>query len=331
MRIVSGVQPSGELHLGNYFGAIKQQIALQSEPGAEPFFFIADWHALTTVRDAGRLARSVREAAAAYLALGLDPARAAFFRQSDVPEVHELAWLLATVAGMGALRRQHAFKDKVEKGIDPTVGLFTYPVLMAADICAYGADLVPVGQDQVQHVELAQDLAASFNAAYGRDVLKRPEWRLSEAPKVPGTDGEKMAKSRGNVIPIFAEPAALKKAVMGVKTDSRDFRTEPLDPTSCRVFALWSLFSRDEAERDAMRARYRDDRSFGYADAKKALLAKVEEAFGPARAKYDEWLAPGSALEDVLAVGAARARSAARETLDLAREAAGLGKARRAR
>ena len=203
MRILSGVQPSGTLHLGNYFGAIRQHIALQEE--GECYYFIADYHALTTVQDAETLEAHTREVALAYLAIGLDPERTVFFRQSDVPEVTELAWILGTVTGMGLLERAHSYKDKVAQGLRPSVGLFTYPILMAADILIYGSHVVPVGEDQVQHLEMTRDMAVKFNTAFGDDVLVLPEVRLSATPRVPGTDGRKMSKSYGNTIPLLAE------------------------------------------------------------------------------------------------------------------------------
>src|SRR3954463_3542199 len=204
-RILSGVQPSGKLHLGNYFGAVRQHIALQDE--GECFYFIANYHALTTLQNAQQLAENTRDVALDYLALGLDPGKAVFFRQSDVPEVTELAWILATVTPMGLLERAVSYKEKIDKGIEASVGLFTYPVLMAADILIYRSNIVPVGKDQVQHLEMAQDMAASFNAAFGKEVFVRPEWRFSKAPVVPGTDGAKMSKSYGNTIPIFLPDA----------------------------------------------------------------------------------------------------------------------------
>jgi tryptophanyl-tRNA synthetase len=326
VRILSGVQHSGELHLGNYFGAIVQHLALQDQ--GEALYFIADYHALTTVQDAPRLRELTRDVAATYLALGLDPKRATFFRQSDVPEVHELTWMLEVVTGMGLLERAHSYKDKVSRGIRPTVGLFTYPALMAADILIYRSNLVPVGQDQVQHIEMAQDMAQSFNATFGqgKELLVRPEGRLSEVPKVPGTDGQKMSKSYGNTIPIFAAGKALKRAVNAIVTDSKDPKTEPLDPTTCNAFAIYGLFAGPE-EREALATRYREDRTFpGYGVTKQAIIQKMDERFGPARARYEALKQPGSELEDVLREGARRARALAQETLEACREATGLGR-----
>ena len=324
MRILSGVQPSGELHLGNFFGAIQQHIALQDQGDA--FYFIADYHALTTVQDGARLRELVRDVAATYLALGLDPAKATFFRQSDVPEVHELTWMLEAVTGMGLLERAHSYKDKVARGIRPTVGLFTYPALMAADILIYGSKVVPVGQDQVQHVEIAQDMAQSFNAAFGTDVLVRPEARLSEVPKVPGVDGQKMSKSYGNTIPIFASGKRLKKAVNAIVTDSKDPKVEPLDPETCNAFAIYALFASPE-ERAELARTYREDRGFlGYGVTKKKIMERMDERFGPARERYEALKQPKSELDDVLAAGGRKARAVAQLTIERCREATGLGK-----
>lgn len=323
MRILSGVQPSGELHLGNYFGAIQQHLALQDQGDA--FYFIADYHSLTSLHDAKRLQHLTREVAAAYLALGLDPERATFFRQSDVPEVHELTWMLECVTGMGLLQRATSYKDKVARGLKPNVGLFTYPALMAADILIYRSNLVPVGADQVQHIEIAQDMAASFNHAFNTDVLLRPEFRLSKTPKVPGVDGQKMSKSYGNTIPIFAKGKALKKAVNQVVTDSKDPKTEPLDPETCNAFAIFALFA-DEAEQAELAQRYREDRTFpGYGVTKKRIVELMNEHFGPARERFEALMQPGSELEGVLRAGAARAREVAQETVAHCREATGLG------
>ena len=321
MRILSGIQPSGEPHLGNYFGAIEQHLRLQNEGDA--FYFIANYHALTTIHDAATLRDLTNDVAATYLALGLDPRKATFFRQSDVPEVTELTWLLSVTTGMGLLERAHSYKDKIARGLTPSLGLFTYPALMAADILIYKSDLVPVGQDQVQHVEIAQDMGQSFNAAFKREVFVRPESRLSATPKVPGTDGAKMSKSYGNAIPIFARGKRLKKIVGAIATDSKDYTKEPLDPTTCKVFALYELFATEE-EKAHMRMRYIGDRSFGYGHAKQALMAKIEERFGAATDRYEHLKAHPDEMSDVLREGAARAREIARATIDEARAAAGV-------
>ncbi len=324
MRILSGVQPSGDLHLGNYFGAIKQHLELQHE--GEALFFIADYHALTTVQDGPRLRELTRDVAATYLALGLDPSKATFFRQSDVPEVHELTWLLECVTGMGLLERAVSYKDKIARGLRASVGLFTYPALMAADILIYRSNLVPVGQDQVQHVEIAQDMAQAFNHAFATEALRRPEYRLGPTPKVPGTDGQKMSKSYGNTIPIFATGKALKKAVNAIVTDSKDPKAEPLDPTTCNAFAIYALFASEE-EQAVLARRYREDRTFpGYGVTKTLIRERMEERFGPARERYEALKRPGSELDDVLVAGARRARTLAQETMEACRVATGLGR-----
>lgn len=322
MRILSGVQPSGELHLGNYFGAIKQHLELQSQ--GEAFYFIADYHALTTVQDAPRLRELVRDVAATYLALGLDPTLATFFRQSDVPEVHELTWMLECVTGMGLLERATSYKDKVTRGLNASVGLFTYPALMASDILIYRSTLVPVGKDQVQHVEIARDMAQSFNHAFSSEVLIQPKAQLSETPKVPGTDGEKMSKSYGNTIPIFASGKALKKAINAIVTDSKDPKLEALDPATCNAFAIFELFA-DPEERAALAQRYREDRTFpGYGVTKVRIRELMDERFGPARERKAALLKPESELDDVLEAGGRKARALAQETLARCREAVGL-------
>jgi tryptophanyl-tRNA synthetase len=319
-RILSGVQPSGRLHLGNYFGAIQQHLQLQDD-GYECFYFIADYHALTTVQDAAKLREYIHGVALDYLALGLDPAKSVFFRQSDVPEVLELAWMFSCVTGMGLLERAHSYKDKVAREIKPTVGLFYYPVLMAADILIYKPNFVPVGQDQVQHVEMTQDMAGYFNQTFKSNVFPRPETRLGKAPKVPGTDGAKMSKSYGNTIDLQMEPKELKKVIMSVKTDSQPVEA-PKDPDTCNVFALYALFAGAE-EQAALAARYRAG-GMGYGEAKKLLLEKVDGYFAPYRAKRAELAAKPEYVREVLRDGAERARKTARATLDEARAVCGL-------
>lgn len=320
MRILSGIQSSGKLHLGNYFGAIQQHIALQDE-GNDCYYFIADYHALTTLRDAETLRARCHDVALDYLALGLDPEKTVFYRQSDLEEVHELAWFLASVTGMGLLERAHSYKDKIAKGIRPNVGLFNYPVLMAADILIVKPDLVPVGQDQVQHIEMTQDMAQSFNAAFDCDVLRRPEPRLSATPKVPGTDGEKMSKSYGNTIEIFAEGKALKKAVMGIVTKPIDLG-QPLPIESDIALSLHRLFSSDQ-EMAELEEAYRAGQ-IGYGDSKKSLLAKIDEKFAPAREKRRELAARPDELSDILREGARKARETGRQTIEECRAAVGL-------
>lgn len=333
-RILSGVQPSGKLHLGNYFGAIKQHIALQDE--AKCFYFIADYHALTTLENAaqrraedqkakkpdlpGTLRENVRDVALDYLALGLDPKKAVFFRQSDVPEVAELAWILGTVTPMGLLERAVSYKEKVEKGIEASVGLFTYPVLMAADILIYRSNLVPVGKDQVQHLEMTRDIAEKFNRIYG-NIFPIPRERLDKEAKVPGVDGQKMSKSYGNTIEIFAEGKPLKKVVSNIVTDSSTVEAVK-DPDKCNVFALYSLFATEE-EKAALAARYRAG-GMGWGEAKGQLLEKIETYFAAARARRKELAANPDAVEAILKDGAARARAEARQTMTLVREAVGM-------
>jgi tryptophanyl-tRNA synthetase len=317
-RILSGVQPSGKLHLGNYFGAVRQHIALQDE--AECFYFIADYHALTTIQDAEKLRDYTRDVALDYLALGLDPNKAVFFRQSDVPETTELAWILGTVTNMGLLERAVSYKEKIEKGIDASVGLFTYPVLMAADILIYRSHLVPVGKDQVQHLEMTQDIAGRFNRAY-REVFPIPNYRLDKESKVIGTDGQKMSKSYGNTIDIFAEGKPLKKTIMSIVTDSTTV-ADPKDPDKCNVFALYSLFASDD-EKAAMAARYRAG-GMGYGEAKIALLEKIDAFFGPFRERRKQLAQSPDLVEDALRQGARRARAEAQKTMALVREAVGM-------
>ena len=318
LRILSGVQPSGKLHLGNYFGAVKQHIALQTEGLC--FYFIANYHAMTTIQDPQVLRDNTRDVALDYLALGLDPDKCIFFRQSDVPEVTELAWILSTVTNMGLLERAVSYKEKIEKGIEANVGLFTYPVLMAADILIYRSNLVPVGKDQVQHIEMTQDMAGKFNRAYG-EVFPVPDYRLDKESKVPGTDGQKMSKSYGNTIEIFAEGKPLKKTVMSIVTDSKPV-ADPKDPEHCNVFALYSLFA-TEAERTAMAERYRAG-GMGYAVAKEALLEKINVQFEPARQRRKELAQNLDYVEDVLKKGAQRARAEAQQTMAQVRQAVGL-------
>lgn len=321
MRVLSGIQPSGALHLGNWFGAMRQFLALQEKH--QCYFFIASYHALTTQRDPKQLREHILDVAASYLAFGLDPETSVLFDQSDVPEHHELTWMLSCVAPVGLLQRAHSYKDKVARGLDASHGLFAYPVLMSADILMYDADLVPVGKDQKQHVEIARDLAIRFNNEWG-DVLRVPEpYILDETAVVPGLDGAKMSKSYGNTIDLFTPPKQLRKKIMSIVTDSTPVE-DPKDPENDTIFALYSLFATEE-ERDALAARYRAG-GMGYGDAKKALHEKVEALVAPARDRRNEWLARPKELEDVLAQGARRAREAAGPLMERAREAVGFPK-----
>ncbi len=318
MRVLSGIQPSGRLHLGNYFGAMKQHIDDQAR--YESFLFIANYHALTTIQDAERLRQLTRDVAADYLALGLNPTRACLFRQTDVPEVTELAWILATVTNMGLLERAHSYKDKTAQGIKPSVGLFTYPVLMAADILIYRSNLVPVGKDQVQHIEMTQDMAGYFNNTYGREVFVRPEAKLNEAAIVPGVDGRKMSKSYGNTIELFEPASSARKKIMAIKTDSTPV-DQPKNADTCNVFALLRLFAAPD-ELNQWRERYARP-GMGYGDAKKRLAELYEQRFGVCRERRLA-LDRDSAVDDVLREGARRARAEAQKTMRDVREACGL-------
>ncbi|MFT6399144.1 MAG: tryptophanyl-tRNA synthetase [Bradymonadia bacterium] len=316
MRTLSGVQPSGLLHLGNYFGAIRQHIEQQDDS----FYFIANYHALTTVHDAATLRENTFDVAATYLALGLDAQRATLFRQSDVPEVCELTWLLSTVIGMGLLEKAVSFKDKKERGLQASVGLFTYPVLMASDILIYDSDMVPVGSDQVQHVEMTRDFAGRFNSRFG-ETFKLPKYKLGTPVPVPGIDGQKMSKSYGNHIPIFAEGKALKKLIGSIKTDSKELE-EPKDPDTCNVYAIYKLFASEE-QQEEMKANYRGG-GYGYGHAKKALTDAINDKFGAAREKRKRYYDNPDEVEEALAIGATRARKIAREVIDRARKNCGL-------
>lgn len=323
MRILSGIQPSGELHLGNWFGALRQHVELQEK--GEGIYFIADYHSMTSVRDAARRRELVRDVVLDYLACGLDPARTILYRQSDLPEVCELAWLLTTVTPTGLLERSHAYKDKVAQGLSVDHGLFAYPVLMAADILQFRSDLVPVGQDQKQHLEMARDIAARFNHTYEREVFTLPEPHiLEDVAVVPGTDGRKMSKSYDNTLRMFWPQKKLKKAVMSIVTDSTPVE-DPKDPDQ-PVFQLWNLFA-TPAERREMAERARAG-GLGYGDVKKALLERILETFGPMRERREALAQQPGLVEEVLAQGAGRARELAAPVVAAAREAAGLGPAR---
>ena len=321
MRILSGIQPSGKLHLGNYLGAIKQHIELQDK--GESFYFIADYHALTSLRDKEALRENSFDVALDYLSLGLDPNVATFYRQSDLPQVTELAWFLSTVTPMGLLERCHSYKDKVAKGIAPDHGLFAYPVLMAADILIVDADIVPVGKDQKQHVEVTRDIAQRFNFIFG-ETLKVPEDRIMEdAGVVPGIDGQKMSKSYGNSIDIFLEGKELKERVMSIVTDSAPVE-EPKDPDTNNVFNLLKFFVSPE-ENEEWRQRFVKG-GLKYVEAKKRLIAALDETFGAAREKRKELKNRPDFVRDVLRDGAKKAGETATITLERVREAVGLGK-----
>lgn len=319
MRILSGIQPSGKLHIGNYFGMMKPAIELQQQ--GEAFLFIADYHALTTVQDAETLRGMVTDVALDFLACGLDPEKTAFYRQSDVPEVQELTWLLSIVCPMGLLERCHSYKDKTARGIAATHGLFAYPVLMAADILSVQSTTVPVGRDQKQHVEVTRDLALKFNNQFG-EVFTVPEPSIRDTVAVvPGIDGQKMSKSYDNTLEIFGSPNDLKKRVMRIVTDSKDLE-DPKDPDTCNVFALYKLFASGEEQAD-LAGRYRAGR-FGYGTAKKELLAEINGHFEPMRQKRAELENNMDYVDEVLRKGAEKARAETQKTLQAARKAAGL-------
>jgi len=319
MRILSGIQPSGILHIGNYFGMMRPAIELQTQ--GEALYFIADYHALTSVRDPALLRENVRRVALDFLACGLDPERAVLFLQSDIPQVAELAWILNTVAPMGLLERAHSYKDKVARGLPASAGLFTYPVLMAADILIYDSDLVPVGRDQKQHVEITRDLATKINETYG-ETLKLPQPRIQETTQtVPGLDGQKMSKSYGNTIDIFSEEKEMRRRVMSIVTDSMPVEA-PKNPDQSTIFHLFSLVATPE-EAATMRAAFEKGGS-GYGDFKKQLFVRLWEYFAPMRQRREEILARPGYIEEVLTLGAERANGIANEVMTRVRQAIGL-------
>lgn len=324
MRILSGIQPSGRLHIGNYFGMMKPAIAMQEQ--GEAFYFIADYHALTTVRDGPELRGHVRDVALDFLACGLDPERTVFFRQSDVPEVVELAWILSTITPMGLLERCHSFKDKTARGLTATHGLFAYPVLMAADILLYDSDAVPVGRDQKQHLEVTRDLAIKINENYGAGLLKLPEPVIQESTAVvPGIDGQKMSKSYDNTIPLFIEPGQLKKLIMRrIATDSTPVE-DPKPVENSVILQLYRLFA-DDAGYQRMEDEFRAG-GVGYGDFKKRLLDACVEYFEPMRRRRMELEAAPDEVEAILRRGAGRARAEAAKVLGRVRAAVGLGPA----
>lgn len=309
-RVLTGVKPTGRPHLGNYLGSIRPSLALSE--GVESFLFVADLHALTTVRDGEALRRMVREVAATWIACGLDPARITFYKQSDVPEIAEISWRLACFTGMGLLERAHAYKAAKDAGQEVNAGLFTYPVLMAADILSFQATHVPVGQDQKQHLEIARDIANSFNHHFG-EVLVLPEPVTSdEVAVVPGLDGRKMSKSYDNTIPIFDDKSAIKKKVYSIVSDSTPLE-EPKDPASSNIWKLYRLLvsqDRAEAMADSLRAG-----GYGWGHAKKDLLDALLELFEGPRARFDELMADPAQLDAIFAEGAAKARPIAADTL----------------
>ncbi|MGH8092907.1 MAG: tryptophan--tRNA ligase [Chthoniobacterales bacterium] len=319
MRILSGIQPSGILHIGNYFGMMRPAIELQEQ--GEALYFIADYHALTSLKDPAALRENSYRVALDFLACGLDPERAALFRQSDVPQVTELAWILSTVTPKALLERAHSYKDKVARGLPASAGLFNYPVLMAADILIYDSDVVPVGRDQKQHVEVTRDLASKLNEIFG-EILKVPEPRIQEKTQtVPGLDGQKMSKSYGNTIDIFAEEKEMRKRVMSIVTDSTPVEA-PKDPDASTIFQLHSLVGAPQ-EITAMRQSF-EKGGTGYGDYKKQLATRLWEFFAPMRKRRDEILARPDYIDEVLAKGAKRANAIADQVMARVRRAVGL-------
>jgi len=319
MKVLSGIQPTGPIHWGNYFGAVRQYIALQDNEQA--FYFIANLHALTTVRERDKLRQWTYDIALNLLALGLDPNQATLFVQSDVPELTELCWLLMTGAPMGLLERCHAYKDKKAKGLTADAGLFTYPVLQAADILAYDSDTVPVGEDQVQHIEVCRDLAGSFNHQFGEVFVLPKAYVLDHSARVPGTDGEKMSKSYNNTLAVFDDAKAQRKQIMRIVTDSRPM-DQPKEPAGDVLYDLFSLVA-GESERDEMAALYRKG-GFGYGEIKKALADAAEKFFAEPRARRIELAAKPDRVREILGDGAAVARKKAAEVLKRAQDACGV-------
>ena len=320
-RSLSGIQPSGVLHIGNYFGAIKQFVELQDE--YEGFYFLANYHALTSSPKGEDLKNNTINVILDYLALGLDPEKSTLFLQSDVPEHTELSWILSNVTPMGLLERAHSYKDKTAKGIKPNVGLFTYPVLMASDILIYSPDIVPVGKDQKQHVEITRDIATKFNETYGKEVFKLPKEKIVEnVATVPGTDGDKMSKSYGNVINMFGSKKQLKKQIMNIVTDSTPLE-EPKNPDN-NITKLYSLFATEE-EVNALKEKFLAG-NFGYGHAKTELFDKFMDYFAPFQKKREELLQNMDYVNEILKKGALKAREIATKKVDEVRDAVGIMK-----
>ena len=325
MRVLSGIQPSGKLHIGNFFGAMRQHLQLQAEN--EGFYFIADYHAMTTNPKPEVIKEHTVGVAMDYLALGLDPEKTVFWRQSDVPEVTELAWILSCVTPMGLLQRCTSFKDKVAQGLSPVHGLFAYPVLQAADILMFDSNLVPVGADQKQHIEVTRDIAIKFNNVYGETFVLPEEHILKSVAVVPGIDGRKMSKSYDNTIEIFEPEKSVKKKVMRIVTDSTPVE-DPKDPETCNAFALLKLVCSEE-ELAKWEEKYRKG-GVGYGTVKKRVVELLHEYFAPYRQKREELENNRDYVEQVLCSGAQKARAVARQTMKRVRDAAGLGDVRNA-
>lgn len=318
-RVLSGIQPSGTLHIGNYFGMMKQMLDLQENH--ELFCFIVNYHALTTVTDGKLLQENTIDAAMDFLALGLNPEKCYFWVQGDIPEVTELSWILACQTNLGLLERSHSYKDKIAKGLTPSAGLYFYPVLMAADILLYQADIVPVGKDQKQHLEIARDIATAFNAVYG-ETFRLPEPQIQkDLAVIPGIDGQKMSKSYGNAINIFEEEKALRKKVMKITTDSTPV-DEPKDPDKCNVFALYKLFANDE-QIESLRNRYLGG-GMGYGEAKQTLFEIIMDYYKPYREKREELARDRGEIVRILNKGRDKTREVAAVTLKDVRNKVGL-------
>jgi len=320
MRSLSGIQPSGRLHLGNYFGAVKQFLQLQ-EAGNECFYFIANYHALTSINDKEQLEEATLHVAAGFLALGIDPDRSVFFLQSDVPQVTELCWVLNCVCPVSLMEKATSYKDKVAKGLSANMGLFDYPVLQAADIVIYDSDVVPVGADQKQHVEMTRDMAIKFNATFGEVLVVPDAYIVPEVAVVPGINGQKMSKSYGNEIELFQTEKATRKRCMQVVTDSTPLE-DPKDPDGCNVFALLKLLAEpEEAERIA--ESYRAG-GYGYGHAKTRLAELINETFADARDRYGKLERDPDTVRDILRAGGQKARDVAEATMERVRSACGV-------
>jgi tryptophanyl-tRNA synthetase len=327
---LTGIQPSGRavsieeggaIHLGNYFGAILPAIELMARNEYRGVYFIADYHALTSQRDADALRQNVRDVAATWLAAGLDPSRTLLFRQSAVPEVFELSWIFACLVAAGQLERGHAYKEALERGQAPSAGLFNYPLLMAADIILYDADVVPVGADQKQHLEIARDIAVRMNHVYGEGTVVVPEALITDAPIVPGSDGRKMSKSYGNTIPLFAPSKALRSAILKVKSDSTPLET-PKEPEGALVFDMYKLVA-SEAQTAELAAKLRAG-NYGWGHAKQELYEVLEARIAPMRERYIELRKNPEEIDAILEAGATEARKRARATMDRVRRAVGI-------
>ena len=318
--ILSGIQPSGKLHIGNYFGAMRQHIQMQKEGDA--FYFLANYHSLTSLTDGELLKEYTTDVVLDYLALGLDPNKCTFFAQSDVPQTTELAWILGTLTPVSLMEKGVSYKDKIANGLSPNIGLFTYPILQAADILIYHSDLVPVGEDQKQNIEISRDLAGKLNRAYGEELLKIPEeYIVKSVATVPGIDGRKMSKSYGNTINIFTEGKALKKRVMAIQTDSAALE-DPKDPDTCNVYSLIKLFAEEDQQKE-IAEKYRAG-GYGYGHAKKELLGMIQDYFAESRERRKELADDMDYVQDVLREGGKRARERAEQVMEPIRSATGL-------